>query len=46
MRVWSVVPETRATGYRGGHVNTETVGINYKCSHPQGPLGASQLRRG
>lgn len=38
--------ETRAMGYRGGDVNTETVGVNYKCSHTKGPLGVSQPRRG
>lgn len=47
MRVWSVVPgEARATGQSRGDVDTETVGVNHKRPHPQGPLGVSKPQRG
>lgn len=47
MRVWGVVSgEARVTGLSGGHVDTETVGVNHKRPHPQSPLGVSQPQRG
>ncbi len=47
MRVWSTVPgKARATGQSRGEVDTETLGVNDKRPHPQGPLRVSQLQRG